>query len=105
MNTTYRTMAMELVNMERDRQIELIRTSTVPWDCANPNTGEHSRVAVLAEEFGEYAMAANERFKPHGSLDLCIQEAKQTAAVAVACMEAYLQIQAEEELVDDGLED
>jgi hypothetical protein len=97
-------LVMEAIGQERVRQEELRENGKFLWTCASTNIIHTSKLAVLAEEFGETAKevvdygisiekytAASMQFPKHRSLYFLKrirEELIQVAAVCVAWCEA-----------------
>lgn len=74
------TVVLAMVKKERQRQDKM-------WGYPQ-NNAPFEWLAILAEEFGEFAQAMNDlMFKGEGGVDRVLEEAIEVAAVAVAIVE------------------
>ncbi len=53
-----RTSVFHRIDIERDRQTELLARGKFPWSCDDLNVPDIKKLGVLAEEFGEVAKEA-----------------------------------------------
>ena len=87
METECRTIAIHLVNRERDRQ-------DIKW--GEQNHSQQAWAGILGEEFGEYCQSVNETYldnatkRNEGGFENMLTELTHVAAVAIGAMESLM---------------